>query len=176
MSIYTRTGDGGTTSLFGGKRLLKSDLLVDAYGTIDELSSFLGLLLVDTKKQSDKKKISAIQKDLYLIMGYLAGAKITLSSFPKQIIQFEKEIDMLEKKLPILHQFILPQGSRLSIHAHICRTICRRAERIMVKYVSQKQPKPNDFKLILSYLNRLSDYLYIKAREFNQHSKGEVMI
>lgn len=176
MSIYTRTGDNGTTSLFGGKRLLKSDLLIDTYGTIDELSSFLGLLFLYTEKQGDKKRITAIQKDLYLIMGYLAGAKISLSSFPKQIIRFEKDIDMLEKKLPVLHRFTLPQGSQLSIHAHLCRTICRRAERMMVKYAAQKQPRPNDFKCILSYLNRLSDYLYIKAREFNQHSKGEVKI
>jgi len=170
MSIYTRTGDNGTTSLFGGKRLLKSDLLIDVYGTIDELSSFLGLLFFYLKKNSDKKNITIIQKDLYLIMGFLAGAKVNLNAFPKQIIKFEKEIDILEKNLPVLHQFILPQGSLISINAHICRTICRRAERNMVRYHENNQQQSN-CNFILTYLNRLSDYLYMKAREYNQEKE-----
>ena len=170
MPIYTRTGDNGTTALFGGKRLSKSDLLIETYGTIDELSSFLGLLFFYLKKNSDKKNITSIQKDLYLIMGYLAGAQINFNAFPKQIAKFEKKIDVIETHVSVLHQFVLPQGSLLSIYAHICRTICRRAERNMVRYQEKNQQKSN-CNIILTYLNRLSDYLYMKAREYNQEKE-----
>lgn len=173
MPIYTRTGDDGTTSLFGGKRILKSDLLIKTYGTIDELSSFLGLLFFHIKKQSDKKNITQIQKDLHLIMGFLAGAPIDLPVLSKHITQFEKEIDLLEKKLPVLHHFILPQGSLVSTYAHICRTACRKAERTIVIFFAGQKKQDN---LIIPYLNRLSDYLFIKAREYNQNNKREIKV
>ncbi|PIY72228.1 ATP:cob(I)alamin adenosyltransferase [Candidatus Roizmanbacteria bacterium CG_4_10_14_0_8_um_filter_33_9] len=176
MSIYTRTGDNGTTSLFGGKRVLKSDLLVETYGIIDELSSFLGLLIFYIKNKSDKKDVTAIQKDLYLIMGNLAGARTNLNPLDKRIAQFEKEIDLLENQLPPLSQFVLPQGSIVSIYAHICRTICRRAERNFVRYYNSQKSKQKNFKSILSYFNRLSDYLYIKARQYNKNKKEEMRV
>lgn len=176
MAIYTRSGDTGTTSLFGGKRICKYDSLIEAYGEIDELSSFLGLLFFYSKKKSDKKEIAIIQKDLYLIMGHLAGAQINLNPLTKRTFQFEKEMDILEKNLPALHQFILPQGSLLSVYAHISRTVCRRAERSLVKYYASQQNKQSNSDLILSYINRLSDFLYIKARKYNQKQKGEVVV
>lgn len=160
MSIYTRTGDDGTTALFGGKRLLKSDLQIEAYGGLDELSAYLGLLISKTKNKDDKELFTFIQKDLYQMMGYLAGAKINLDYLAKEIIKFEKIIDTLELKLPKLTQFILPQGTELSVHAHIARTICRRAERSVVRY-------DNALKIVIRYLNRLSDLLFMFARTYN---------
>lgn len=160
MPIYTRTGDDGTTALFGGRRLLKSDLQIEAYGGLDELSAYLGLLISKTKNKDDKELFTFIQKDLYQIMGYLAGAKINLDYLAKEVIKFEKIIDTLELKLPKLTQFILPQGTELSVHAHVSRTICRRAERGVVRY-------DNSLKIIIRYLNRLSDLLFTFARTYN---------
>ena len=160
MTIYTRTGDDGTTALFGGKRLLKSDIQIEAYGGLDELSAYLGILMVKNKNKDDKELFTFIQKDLYQMMGYLAGAKINLDYLAKEVIKFEKIIDTLELKLPTLTQFILPQGTKLSVHAHIARIVCRRAERNVVRY-------DNSLKLIIRYLNRLSDLLFTFARTYN---------
>lgn len=176
MPIYTRSGDTGTTSLFGGKRIIKSDSLIEAYGGIDELSSFLGLLFYYCKRKDDKKEITIIQKDLYLIMGHLAGAQIDLDPLTERTFQFEQEMDILGKNLPALHRFILPQGSLLSVYAHISRTVCRRVERSLVKYFSSQRNKQTRSDLILSYINRLSDFLYIKARKYNQRQKGEILV
>lgn len=169
MTIYTRTGDDGTTSLFGGKRLLKSDLQVEAYGGLDELSAFLGLLMIKNKNKDDKELFTFIQKDLYQVMGYLAGAKINLDYLAKEVIKFEKIIDTLESKLPKLTQFILPQGTELSVYTHIARTTCRRAERNVVGYAnSQKLSTINhELTTIIRYLNRLSDLLFTFARTYN---------
>lgn len=169
MPIYTRTGDDGTTALFGGKRLLKSDLQVEAYGGLDELSANLGLLISKTKNKNDKELFTFIQKDLYQIMGYLAGAKTNLNYLAKEVIKFEKIIDTLESKLPKLTKFILPQGTELSVHAHVARTICRRAERNVVKYMSSKKLSTFNFQLltIVRYLNRLSDLLFTYTRTYN---------
>lgn len=160
MPIYTRSGDDGTTALFGDKRVLKSDLQIEAYGGLDELSAYLGLLISKAKNKDDKELLTFIQKDLYQIMGYLAGAKINLDYLAKEVIKFEKIIDTLESKLPKLTQFILPQGTELSVHAHVARTICRRAERSVVRY-------DNSLKIIIRYLNRLSDLLFTFARTYN---------
>ena len=145
--------------LFGGKRVLKSDRQIEAYGGLDELSAYLGLLISKAKNKDDKELFTFIQKDLYQIMGYLAGAKINLDYLAKEIIKFEKIIDTLESKLPQLTQFILPQGTELSVHTHIARTVCRRTERGVVKYFYSKKLLTLNFQLstIIRYLNRLSD-------------------
>ena len=109
-------------------------------------------------------------------MGNLAGARTNLNPLDKRIAQFEKEIDLLENQLPPLSQFVLPQGSIVSIYAHICRTICRRAERNFVRYYNSQKSKQKNFKSILSYFNRLSDYLYIKARQYNKNKKEEMRV
>lgn len=169
MKIYTRTGDDGTTALFGGKRLLKSDFQIEAYGGLDELSAYLGLLIEKNKNKEDKELFTFVQKDLYQIMGYLAGAKINLDYLAKEVIKFEKIIDTLESKLPKLTQFILPQGTELSVHTHVARTVCRRAERSVVKYMGSKKLSTINFQLltIVRYLNRLSDLLFTFARIYN---------
>lgn len=160
MTIYTRTGDTGTTSLFGGKKVLKSDPIIKSCGNIDELSSYIGLVATKLKKTSPNRKLLiSIQKDLYQIMAMVAGAKNIKINLLKQVGLFEKTIDEVEVKLPRLNHFIEPGGTELSAWFHILRTVCRRAERTVVA-----SGKPE----IIPYLNRLSDLLFILARFYNQ--------
>ena len=135
MSIYTKTGDDGTTAIYGGKRLLKSDLQVEAYGSIDELTSFIGLVLNKLINRKDKLFLISLQKDLYQIMAVLSGANIDSKFlFGEKALTFENKIDELEKKLPRLNKFILPGGTETSSWFHILRVICRRAERNVVRF------------------------------------------
>jgi cob(I)alamin adenosyltransferase len=163
MSIYTRTGDFGTTGLYGGKRILKSDLQVEAYGSIDELTSYIGLIVVKLKNKKDADLLIEIQKDLYQIMGFLSGAKIDLSPLEKKITKFEQKIDLIEKKLPKLTKFILPDGTEISSWFHILRVICRRTERNVVGF--------NNNIIIVKYLNRLSDFLFVMARNYGKNKE-----
>jgi cob(I)alamin adenosyltransferase len=171
MPIYTKTGDRGETSLFQGQRLLKSALLIEAYGTLDELSSFIGL--VQSKNKKNKKILSLVQKDLYQIMAYLSGAKIDLSFIDKQVLFFEKTIDQITQKLPPIKNFLLPQGSELSCWFHVLRTVCRRSERAIVRYFAENQDLKTENKVIV-YLNRLSDLFFMMSRLFN--NQKEVVI
>ena len=165
MKIYTKTGDKGTTSLFGAKRVLKSNIQVEAYGSIDELSSFLGLVLTKKVTKSHKELLTQCQKDLHLIMGYVCGARSELREIKARIKLFEQTIDNIQSNLPELHRFILPQGSELSCLLHIARTLCRKAERRVVEYFYKT--KTNE--IILQYLNRFSDLLFILARFHNSY-------
>lgn len=161
MSIYTKTGDDGTTALYGGKRLLKSDLQVEAYGSIDELTSFIGLVVNKLINRKDKFFLISLQKDLYQIMAVLSGANInTKFLFGEKVLTFENKIDELEKKLPKLNKFILPGGTEISSWFHILRVICRRAERNVVRF-------DNNI-VIVKYLNRLSDLLFVMARTYGK--------
>ncbi|MBI4008878.1 cob(I)yrinic acid a,c-diamide adenosyltransferase [Candidatus Roizmanbacteria bacterium] len=168
MSIYTRTGDKGTTSLFGGKRVYKSDPQVEAYGSVDELNSFIGLAISKSKNKEEKAFLTSIQQDLYIIMSYLSGAKVNLKSIGIKVARFEKEIDKIEKLLPKLSLFILPGGNEISSWFHILRVICRRAERNVVRISSNYEPRTTNYELILKYLNRLSDLFFILARWHNK--------
>src|SRR3989344_3166578 len=134
MSIYTRTGDRGKTSLFGGKRTAKSNIRVEAYGSVDELSSYVGLISSKIKSLKSKVYLTEIQKDLYKIMAALSGAKIDLRFLESRVKDFEKQIDRMDEKLPKLTRFILPGGSGLAAWFHVLRTICRRSERNVVRY------------------------------------------
>lgn len=164
MSIYTKTGDDGTTALYGGKRLLKSDLQVEAYGSIDELTSFIGLVLNKLINRKDKLFLISLQKDLYQIMAVLSGTNINLKFlFGEKVLTFENKIDELEKKLPRLNKFILPGGTETSSWFHILRVICRRAERNVVKF--------NNNTIIVKYLNRLSDLLFVMARTYGKNKE-----
>jgi cob(I)alamin adenosyltransferase len=172
MSIYTRTGDNGTTSLFGGKRVLKCEKLVDAYGSIDELNSWIGLLLTDISEDHLKKLFSEIQSDLFTIGGNLAGGNLVLTGLPTRVTQMEVEIDAMEKELPALHHFILPGGTIAGSRLHIVRSITRRVERQVVA-LSQKQHVEKD---IVTYLNRLSDLFFVLARYINSKANvGEIV-
>ncbi|MBI5123402.1 cob(I)yrinic acid a,c-diamide adenosyltransferase [Candidatus Roizmanbacteria bacterium] len=164
MSIYTRTGDSGTTGLYGGKRLSKSDLQVEAYGSIDELTSFIGLVVNKLINRKDKLFLISLQKDLYQIMAVLSDAKIDLKFlFEARVLSFEKKIDGLEKKLPKLNKFILPGGNEISSWFHILRVVCRRAERNAVRF--------NNNIIIVKYLNRLSDLLFVMARNYGKNNE-----
>ena len=173
MPIYTEIGDNGETFLYGGKKVYKSDPQVEAYGTVDELSSFIGLVFAKIKKKQERGFLLEIQKDLYRIMSYLSGKKdVNLSFLEKKVNHFEKKIDEIEKKLPRLNRFIIPSGSELCSLFHITRTICRRAEREVVRYftTTNRQPVTSQIanqQLATKYLNRLSDLFFQLARFYN---------
>ena len=169
MAIYTRTGDDGTTALYGGQHLSKADLQVEAYGSVDELTSTLGILITYIQKKEEKEFVKNVQQDLHVIMSLLARAPTSLLNQEKKIQLFEKKIDALTACLPPLTQFILPQGSLPSCWAHMARTICRRSERSIIRYFQKKQlMEKNESRMVMKYMNRLSDLLFIYARTFNE--------
>lgn len=165
MKIYTKTGDDGTTGLYGGERVLKDSLRVDCYGTVDELNSLLGLAETEIKDVALQKIIHEIQNELFTLGGELATPKKKVGMNIVQIrendINFlEHKIDEYEEKLEPLKQFILPGGSKGASLLHYSRSVCRRAERLVTS-LSQKEEMSN---LVLIYLNRLSDLLFVLAR------------
>ena len=169
MSIYTKTGDKGMTSLWGGKKVSKADLQVEAYGSCDELTSYLGLVIAKLKDKQDKQLLTTIQKDLYQIMAFLSNAKLSLTSLNSQVKSFEQYIDKLMSQLPELHRFILPQGGETASLLQISRTICRKAERRVIAYFSKvKTSAFSPQTSILQYLNRLSDLLFMLARKYEK--------
>lgn len=162
MKIYTRTGDHGQTSLFGGTRVAKHDARIEAYGTVDELNSFLGTI-------SGFHEIASIQADLFEIGAHLAspGTSRFPGVDPARIETLERAIDAMESELAPLTTFILPGGSPAAAQLHIARTVCRRAER---RVVALEDDSPATQSTI-AYLNRLSDYLFVAAR-FANHRAG----
>jgi cob(I)alamin adenosyltransferase len=186
MKIYTRTGDKGETSLFGGKRIAKSAIRVEAYGTIDELNSSIGVVLAEiqnTQRKTQnyniklKKALEKIQHDLFNIGAYLAspGSKHQEASIKKlgeRVKELEEMIDELTEDLPELRNFILPAGGKIGSFLHLARTICRRAERRVVE-LAQKERVDED---TLRYLNRLSDLLFTTARFVNKKEKKKEKI
>ncbi len=160
MPIYTKNGDKGQTSLFGGKKVFKSDNIIEAIGSVDELNSFIGYLVIKIKNKKDKDFLVEVQKDLYQIMSVLSGGKENNNFLEERILIFEKNIDEIEEKLSSLNKFIIPGGTEISSLFHILRVICRRAERAVVKCFL------NNHLLIIKYLNRLSDLFFIFARVY----------
>jgi cob(I)alamin adenosyltransferase len=165
MKIYTKTGDQGTTALFGGKRVSKADLRIDTYGTIDELNSWMGLLR-DFEVNSAKKDILIdIQDRLFTIGSILAtepgNTKVKIPSLNQQDVErLEKDIDTMELTLEPMRFFVLPGGHQNVSYGHIARTVCRRAERLVIALNNQE---PVD-SLVIMYLNRLSDFLFVLCR------------
>lgn len=175
MTIYTRTGDNGTTSTFGGQKMLKSDLKIEAGGNLDELSSFIGLIITKLENKDQKKTLLKIQKNLYQIMGQISGAKTSLNNLETELKKIEQTIDKIESELPLLNRFILPGGTELSAWFHILRTICRRTERKVVHYLKEVGHEANSINdLILQYLNRLSDFFFMMARLYNQKNEKTI--
>jgi len=172
MSLYTKTGDDGTTALFGGKRVLKCEELVDVYGSIDELNSVIGLLRSTTKNKKDKELLGCVQNDLFLIGSILAGWNGDLAPLTKQVFIMEGYIDQSEKTLQPLSHFILPGGSKDASLVHIARSITRRVERQVVSLLVNKSQKFKKQEYIqrtmITYLNRLSDLLFMMARGINK--------
>ncbi|MCX7955544.1 MAG: cob(I)yrinic acid a,c-diamide adenosyltransferase [Patescibacteria group bacterium] len=161
MPVYTKKGDRGKTSLFGEEKVLKSDIIIEALGNIDELNSFIGIVVFKIKEKSDKDFLIKIQKDLYQIMSILSKANKKTDFLEKRVFDFEKKIDEIEKKLLPLNKFIVPGGTELSCWFHILRTICRRAERQVVKRKKYFE--------VVKYLNRLSDLFFMLARFYNKN-------
>jgi len=174
MTIYTRTGDKGKTSLGTGKRVSKSDIRVEAYGTVDELNSSIGVAIAEIS--NIKEELIQIQKDLFEIGTYLANSAKTdknLNDYLKQrVLDFEKEIDLLTKKLPELTHFILPGGGKIGAFLHLSRTICRRAERRIVELAKNETINEQ----VIVYLNRLSDLLFTMARSVNLKEKKKEIV
>jgi cob(I)alamin adenosyltransferase len=171
MKIYTKTGDDGTTGLIGGERVAKSDRRIECYGTVDELNASLGWAAV----VADGLLLHAlhqVQNDLFVIGSHLATPRegtfnAMLPPLDDAIVhRLEMQIDSAESSLTPLRQFILPGGGELAARLHIGRTICRRAERLLVDF-SLDRPVPT---IILTYLNRLSDWLFVQARAANQQA------
>ena len=165
MKIYTKKGDKGKTSLIGGKIVDKHDSAVDSYGTIDELNSFVGLLKDYVDDKEIKGVLHNIQVKLFSIGSILASGgnknfsqKVNIEK--KDVENIESNIDNLNSKLPELKNFIIPGGHKTSSYCHVCRSICRRAERRISELNNHRKINPN----ILSYTNRLSDFFFVLSR------------
>ncbi|MEI8115376.1 MAG: cob(I)yrinic acid a,c-diamide adenosyltransferase [Bacteroidia bacterium] len=174
MKIYTRTGDNGTTGLIGGTRVKKYDLRLDAYGTVDELNSFLGLVRsLQTDSHADEL-LAKIQNKLFVIGANLATEEaITLIRkqmpvFDSDILLLENEMDEMNEQLPELRNFILPGGCQATSFCHVARTVCRRAERLIVELAEKVEVDPN----LIVYMNRLSDYLFVLSRKVSMDQKA----
>lgn len=164
MKIYTKTGDAGETGLFGGKRLSKAALRIETYGTVDELNACLGLFRDSLEHVGLREALLTIQHRLFSIGSALAcdpnDPALELDLRETDLEWLETAIDGMEEELPPLRNFVLPTGHLSVSHAHLARTVCRRAERRAVELA--RQEKVAD--LVLRYLNRLSDYLFVAAR------------
>ena len=174
MKIYTKTGDTGTTGLFGGGRVPKSHYRVEAYGTVDELNAYIGMVRDHTTEAPRKALLIEIQNHLFSIGAQLAtateGGKAKIPKLSEEdIIQLENEIDRMEESLPVMKHFILPGGHVSVSFCHIARCVCRRAERLIVG-LDQKEPVNP---LLIKYMNRLSDFLFVLSRKISQEEKAE---
>jgi cob(I)alamin adenosyltransferase len=165
MKIYTKTGDTGQTSLVGGTRVSKTELRIEAYGTVDELNSYVGLVRDQAVNDSRKDILKEIQDRLFTIGSILASEpEQTKKRIPdlheSDIELLEKEMDRMDESLEPMRFFILPGGHQSVSFGHLARTVCRRAERIVLRL--SEESEVND--LVVKYLNRLSDYLFVLCR------------
>lgn len=173
MKVYTKTGDKGETSLFGGKRVAKHDLRIEAYGTVDELNSYIGLIRDQTIDKNSFNVLIEIQDRLFTLGSILAtvpgNTKVKVPSLiNSDVLYLEKEIDQMNEHLPEMRSFVLPGGHTTVSFCHIARCVCRRAERLTTE-LSEKEEVDN---LILIYLNRLSDYIFVLSRKLTQDLKA----
>ena len=181
MKIYTKTGDKGDTSLFGGTRVKKNHIRIEAYGTVDELNSYIGLIRDQEIDRETVKSLIKIQNDLFTLGAMLATPpekeklknnkeRLKILKISKKDINFlENEIDKMNKTLPQMTNFILPGGHTTVSFCHLARSVCRRSERITVQLHLIEPVKEH----ILIYLNRLSDYLFVLARKLTKDNKAE---
>lgn len=181
MKIYTKTGDKGSTALFGGTRVPKHHIRIDSYGTVDELNSWLGLVRDQEIAHKSKQELTKIQEDLFTLGAILATdpekavlkngkERLNIPKIEESHIQnLEMAIDAMELDLPQMTHFILPGGHTTVSYCHIARTVCRRAERLATLLYENE---PFDER-VLSYLNRLSDYLFVLARKLSLNLKAD---
>ena len=181
--IYTRTGDDGTTALGSGERRPKCDLRIEAYGTVDEVNSVIGLARVETAKDGDSAKLDAmllcVQNDLFDLGADLCvpdgvrGKIEPLRIIPSQVERLERKIDELNAQLGPLHSFILPGGSKAAAALHLARAVTRRAERLLVALANT--PGEEVGAPALKYINRLSDFLFVAARYMNAKGEADIL-
>jgi cob(I)alamin adenosyltransferase len=179
--IYTRTGDDGTTALGSGERRVKYDLRVAAYGTVDELNATIGLARLHTAGQAPiDPMLARIQNDLFDLGADLcspvkgrgpAGERLTVSE--AQVTRLEEEIDALNAELKPLRSFVLPGGTPAAAALHLSRTVCRRAERLIVELAARADEPVSA--AVLKYVNRLSDFLFVASRHLNARGEGDVL-
>ncbi|NOU59425.1 cob(I)yrinic acid a,c-diamide adenosyltransferase [Marinifilum caeruleilacunae] len=167
FKVYTKTGDKGTTGLIGGTRVPKYHARLEAYGTVDELNSYIGLIRSHQLEEKTQEVLNAVQNKLFLIGSRLAtddeksDLKQRLNLSEDDILLLESEMDRMDEQLPELNNFVLPGGSTLNGFCHVARTVCRRAERRANQLSTEIDINP----LLLKYLNRLSDYLFVLSRK-----------
>lgn len=174
MKIYTKTGDKGTTALFGGKRVSKSHERINAYGTVDELNSYIGLIRDQEIGRNHIPVLIEIQDRLFTLGSILAtepeNTKVKIPALFEEDVDFlEKKMDLMNEQLPEMKSFILPGGHTSVSHCHIARCVCRRAERLVIG-LSENEEVPD---IALKYLNRLSDYLFVLARKVSNELDAE---
>ncbi|MFD2520881.1 cob(I)yrinic acid a,c-diamide adenosyltransferase [Emticicia soli] len=175
MKIYTKTGDKGTTALVGGRRVSKGDLKIEAYGTVDELNSWIGLVRDQAINESRRDLLKEIQDRLFTIGADLASEpeqvrkKPVPSLIDDDITLLENEMDKMDTELMPLRAFVLPGGNQSVSFAHLARTVCRRAERLAIRLSAEEEVNP----MIVKYLNRLSDYLFVLSRKMTQELGSE---
>ncbi len=174
MKIYTKTGDKGTTALFGGKRVSKAELRIDTYGTIDELNSFVGLLRDQEVNKGKREILIEIQDRLFTIGSILAtepgNTKVKVPSLLEDdVMRLEREIDGMETQLEPMKFFVLPGGHPSVSFGHIARTVCRRAERLVIA-LNEQEPVNE---VVIRYINRLSDYLFVLCRLMTKELNAE---
>ena len=174
MKIYTKTGDEGLTSLIGGTRVKKSHLRIDSYGTVDELNSYLGLVRDQPVNQNRKILLQDIQDRLFTIGALLAAdpdkpTRKVPDLYEADVTVLEEEMDKMDAVLPPLRAFILPGGHPAVSFCHVTRCVCRRAERLVIALQEESTVEP----LIIKYLNRLSDYLFVLSRQMAQELQTE---
>lgn len=177
MKIYTKTGDKGQTSLIGGVRVAKYHLRIEAYGTVDELNSYIGLIRDQEIAEEHKNILKEIQDRLFTIGSSLASdpekSKMKIPDIHTEDIELlEKEMDKMNEQLPELKHFILPGGHTIVSYCHIARCVCRRAERLSVHLSEESFVQ----ELVIIYLNRLSDYLFVLARKIAHDLKSDEYI
>lgn len=175
--IYTKTGDKGETALFGGRRVPKSHLRVDAYGTVDELNAFIGALRDASNDAHVRSMLETVQHRLFTVGAHLAtdpAKNLAIPDLlPEDIASLEHDMDAMDQTLPPLRHFILPGGHPTVSACHICRTVCRRAERLTVAL--QQSGEAVD-PLVMQYMNRLSDWFFVLARKLAQDLVAEEVI
>ena len=178
MKIYTKTGDNGTTALYGGNRVSKASARVESYGNIDELNSFIGLAKSEITDEKVLNQLQKIQFDLFTLGSESATptdkltlsngkSRLTLMISETEIEELENWMDEYETQLEPLQYFILPGGGKSATALHVCRTVCRRAERSLVFLNESEEVRPE----LIKYLNRLSDYLFVLARYVSKLNK-----
>ena len=177
--IYTRTGDDGTTALGSGERRPKYDLRITAYGTVDETNAAIGIVRLHLAQAGElDRMLGLIQNDLFDLGADLAvpqrdGKAERLRVLATQVERLERDIDSLNAQLAPLTSFVLPGGTPAASHLHLARTICRRAERIMVELAAVPNEPVSD--AAIQYINRLSDFLFVASRAANNNGAGDVL-